>query len=170
VSLVHAFDLIVCYALDVNVLHHQLKVVVGMNPHGEQDSEEHEFFGSAAGYGSSRYTGLEFNSMAFTKHLHSQSASENAAGHVGSPSAQGASRGIHGLTGDEHFVDGHGTGQGGRGHGTATSGRDRGAAAGRGTVGARGGHSAAIDGGRGGRAGGCSDGGGRPPIPPYHVP
>jgi hypothetical protein len=42
--LVHAFDLIVCYALDLNVLLHRLKVVVRMNPHREQDSEEHDFF------------------------------------------------------------------------------------------------------------------------------
>jgi hypothetical protein len=42
--LVNAFDLIVYYALDLNVLLHRLKVVVGMNPHGEHDSEEHDFF------------------------------------------------------------------------------------------------------------------------------
>jgi hypothetical protein len=70
-SLVLAFDLIVCYALDLNVIHHQMKVVVRMNPHGEQDNEEHEFFGGAGGYGSRGYNGLEFNSMAFTDLIHS---------------------------------------------------------------------------------------------------
>jgi hypothetical protein len=60
----------------------------------------------------------------------------NAVGHVGSSSAQGASHGGHDLTGDEHFVDGRGTGGGGRSHGTAASGHGHGAAKGHGTVGA----------------------------------
>jgi hypothetical protein len=93
----------------------------------------------------------------------------NAAGHVGSSSVQGASRGVHDLIG-EHFVDGCGAGGGGHGRGSAASGHGRGAAGGRGSVDARGGCSAAIDGGRGGHVGGRNAGGGRPPIPPYRVP
>jgi hypothetical protein len=48
------------------LLHHRLKVLVWTNPHGEHDGEEHEFFGGAHGYRSSGYTGIDFNSMAFT--------------------------------------------------------------------------------------------------------
>jgi hypothetical protein len=107
------------------------------------------------------------NFIAFTELLHSQSAVMNTAGHVGSSSAQGTSRGVHCLTGDEHFVDGRGTDRGGRDRGTAASECGRGAARNRGTGGARGGRSAAID---DGHAGGHSVGGGRPPIPPYRVP
>jgi hypothetical protein len=108
--------------------------------------------------------------MTFTELLHSHSATVNAAGHVGSSSAQGASRGVHDRTGDEYFVDCRGAGGGGHGHGTAASGCGCGAAGGRGSVSARGGHSATISCGRGGRAGGCSAGDDRPPIPTYRVP
>jgi hypothetical protein len=43
------------------------KVVVRMNPHGEQDSEEHEFFGGAHGYGLSGYTGCHTPVLKSTK-------------------------------------------------------------------------------------------------------
>jgi hypothetical protein len=45
----------------------------------------------------------------------------NVVGHVGSSSAQGTSCGVHGRTGDDHFVDCRDAGRGGRGRGNATS-------------------------------------------------